>query len=48
MAMRTRITRSVDRDAKTKRLGLAPGDFPRVEPSDASRESIKTNFAEAE
>jgi hypothetical protein len=42
MAMRTRITRSVDGDAKTKRFGLAPGDLPRVEPS------IETNFAEAE
>ena len=48
MAMRTMITRSVDGDAKTKRFGLAPGDLPRVEPSDASRKSIETNFAEAE
>ncbi len=35
-------------DANTKRFGLAPGDLPRVEPSDASRKSIETNFAEAE
>jgi hypothetical protein len=49
MAMRTRITRSVDGDAKAKRFGLTPGDLlPRVEPFDASRKSIETNFAEAE
>ena len=48
MAMRTMITRSVDGDAKAKRFGLAPGDLPHVEPSDMSRKSIKTNFADAD
>jgi hypothetical protein len=48
MAMRAMTTRSVDGDAKAKRFGLAPGDLPRVEPSDTSRKSIETNFAEAE
>jgi hypothetical protein len=48
MAMRAMITRSVDGDAKAKRFGLAAGDLPRVEPSDASRKSIETKFAEAE
>jgi hypothetical protein len=48
MAMGTMITLSVDGDAKGKRFGLAPGDLARVEPSDAPRKSIKTNFAEAD
>jgi hypothetical protein len=48
MARRTMITLSVDGDAKGKRFGLAPGDLARVEPSDAPRKSIETNFAEAD
>jgi hypothetical protein len=48
MAMRTMITRSVDGAAKAKQFRLAPGDLPSVEPSDASRKSIETKFAEAE
>jgi hypothetical protein len=44
----TMITHSIDADTKAGRFGLAPGDLPRAERSDASRKSIETNFAEAE